>query len=1191
MLKNKFKKLLSIVLSGVMLGSVVFSSLTAAADSPANLDISGVSDLSWAFNDGRSDFTVRRRVHKASNNRAAYCIQYAEQNSPLAGRTASYTLSGTIDGYNTSLISDRTAPSASFVRSVIYYGEKFLGANNISDTGFMGVQLSLHKYPISTWARKTARVPFNKNSDNPIAEINANCNGYSAQSIAISYAEALTYLAQNHPIATNSQASVSLVRTGGGYISGNDYIVATYRADGSFDSCSFWTEGTTIRKSINGNTCTLYYPLGEVPSSYSITLKAGVSRSNYDVYVYSRAGMQSMGVGGFNNSYKEASVYEADGGKNGILNIYKKDASDNILLPGSTFKITNQNSGATYYKMTDSNGYANVSGLPYGLYTVEEIGAPNGYYIGKDESGNTNKWTNISLTASNTTITLTAYNLKQSGRIKVIKIDKETGNSSQGEAILTNGVFEISNDSGVVETLTMSETNEVTSGLLPLGKYYVKEITAPNGYNLNSEIKEVELTAADQSVLYVNTETTISDNVIKGTVSIHKTGEDKNTEEGKIVDLKGAVFTVYNRNNEEVAVMTTDENGKATSPFLPYGNYIVKETSVPEGYRSCSDFEVRIDENKDYSFELTNEVYKSQIKIIKKDKTTGKTINLSKTEFKIENEKGETVKIGNKDNFTTSNGVLTLPKKLTYGKYKLIETKAPSGYLLDNEVIPFTVDENSGDIITVEKKDTPLMGKIKIEKTGSAFVGTEKAISEYGEMNLPVFREMPLSGVVFEVLAAEDIRTSDGTLRYALGDVVTEVTSVSGTATTKNLFPGKYIIREKKTVAGYKLDETEYPITVTNGGESEVSLKTFSLLNDKSKTMVTLVKNAEKWVDKSNSEKNIVTRKVEILPGEGFVFGLYAAEDIEAYGGEALIKKDDLITIGTTDENGKLEFDIEVPFAKYYIKELHAPEIHFNLSNKKYEIDLTTEKTDGSTVVAEITEPIFNDFDKFEVKISKKDLTTGEVVSGALIEISDEDGNVIYRDYTKEDGTVPDVVLEPGKYTFKEVLAPNGYALNTSVFSFEVKEDGTVEGDTEITDDYTRFKVVKTDESGNPLKGVGFGLFDTEGNLVFEVFTNENGVAEFVGFSEGKYEIRETKVLDGYVAISDTVATIENDGKYLNNEETQKVGVVNKKVPLVPKTGDNTPVIWLAVLAIISSAATGFFFSKLKKEIRPLDKK
>ena len=1190
MFKNKFKKLLSLVLAGIMLGSVAFSSLTAAADSPANLNITGVSDLSWTFNDGGSDFTVRRRVHQTSDGRAAYCIQHAEQNSPLAGRTASYALGGTIDGYSTSLISDRTAPSVSFVRSVIYYGEKYFGADNTSDTGFMGVQLSLHKYPVSNWARRTPRVPFNRDSDNPIAEINANCSGYSAQSIAISYAEALTYKAQNYPVA-NGEASVSLTRTGGGYISGNNYIVATYEASGSFDGCSFWTEGTSIYQSVSGNTCTLYYPLYEVPQNYGVTLKVSASRYNYEVYVYSKSGMQTMGVGGFTTSYKESSAYEADSGAGSLL-VYKKDTNSGALLSGSSFKVTNQNSGAIYYGATNSNGQVIFSDLPYGLYSVEEIGAPSGYYIGRDEYGSSNYWTDVTLTATNNSVTLTAYNLKQSGRIKIIKADREAGNNPQGEATLTNGVFEISNDYGLVETLTMTGTNEVTSGLLPLGKYYVKETVAPTGYNLNTEVKEVELNAADQSVLYTYAETTISDDVIKGTISIHKTGEDKYGAEGKTVNLKGAVFTVYDRNNQIVATITTDENGDASTPYLPYGSYTVKETSVPEGYRPCSDFNIRIDENKNYPFELTDEVYKSRIKVVKKDKTTGNVINLSETEFKIENQEGKTVKIGNKDRFKTTNGVLILPKKLTYGQYKLIETKAPNGYFLDTDIIPFTVDENSGDTVSVIKKNTPLVGKIKIEKTGDAFVDTEKETSEYGEMNLPVFENMPLSGVKFEVVAAENIKTSDGTLRYPKDSVVAELAIENGTATTGNLFPGKYIIKEKETVAGYKLDETEYPITVTNDGTGKVSLKTFSLVNDKSKTLVKLVKNAEKWTGLSDDDKNTVTRKIEVLPGEGFVFGLYAAEDIEAYGGEALIKKDDLITIGTTDENGKLEFDIEVPFAKYYIKELHAPEMHFNLSNKKYEIDLTTEKTDGSTVVAEITEPIFNDFDKFEVKISKKDLTTGDVVSGALIEISDEEGNVIYRDYTGEDGTVPDVVLEPGKYTFKEVLAPNGYALNTSVFNFEVKEDGTVEEDTEITDDYTRFKVIKTDESGSPLKGVGFGLFDMEGNLVSEVFTDENGVAEFVRFSEGKYEIRETKVLDGYVAISDTVATIENDGKYLNNEETQKVGVVNKKVPLVPKTGDNTPVIWLAVLAIISSASTGFFFVKLNKKNKSfLDKK
>lgn len=1181
--KNKFKKLLSIALSGIMIGSVAFSSVTASAAAPSTLDISGVSDFTWTFNDGGSNFTIRRRVHKTSDGRAAYCILPSQMNSPLAGRTSSYAVSGTIDGYSMSSISEKTAPTANFVRSVIYYGEAYFGANNITETGYMGVQLALHKYPVNTWARATARVPFNRDSDNPIAEINNNCGGYSSESIAISYAEALTYKAQNYPVS-NREASVSLARTGGGYIDGNNYIVATYRADGDFDNCSFWTEGTSVYLWANGNYCTLYYPLNEVPANYNITLKVGASRPNYEVYVYTKSGMQSMGVGGAGeNSYREDSVSEYDAG-NGKISLYKKDASTGALLSGTVFKITNQNTGAEYYKMTDSNGYTDVSGLPYGYYTVEEAGAPYGYYIGADEWGNTNRWTDIALTASNSSVTLTAYNLKQSGRIKIIKTDAETGYSVQGEAMLTNGVFEISNDNGVVETLTMSGANEVTSGLLPLGKYYVKEIAAPTGYNLNSESKEVWLSSADQTVLYTSAETTISDTVIKGTVSIHKTGEEKYTVEGKTVNLKGAVFSVYDVNNQIVSTITTDENGNASTQSLPYGTYRIKETSVPEGYKACSNFELMINENKNYHYELTNEIYKDEIKIIKKDKTTNKVINLSETEFKIVNEKGVTIKIGNKDRFKTTNGVLVLPKKLTYGKYTLIETKAPAGYLLDTGTVSFVVNENSGSVVTVEKKDTPLMGKIKISKTGDTFTDIETETTEYGETNKPVFKNSALSNITFEILSAEDIKTADGTVRYPKNTVVSTVTTKNGTVTSKSLYLGKYVIREKETLKGYKLDKKEYPIEITNDGSREFSLHTFSLNNDKAKTSITLVKNAEKWIGKSDDNKNVVTRKIETLPGEGFIFGLYADEDIKTYKGDKTIKKDSLIAIGSTDKNGKLEFDIDVPFAKYYIKELHAPEIHFNLSNKKYNIDLTTEKTDGSTVVAEITEPILNDFDKYEVKITKKDLTTGEAVSGALIEISDEEGNVIYRDYTSEDGLVPDVILEPGKYTFKEVLAPNGYALNTSVFNFELKEDGTVEGDTEITDDYTRFKVIKTDENGNPLKGVGFGLYDTDGNLVSEVFTDENGIAEFVRFSEGKYEIKETKALDGYTAITDAIATVENNGTYLNDDNTQKVNVTNKKIPLAPQTGDNTPVIWLAVIAAISAMTTVFFFTKLKKE-------
>ena len=1162
---KKYKKIISAFLTLLIVVAAIFAvpfSTYAASD---NMYVD-IINAQTSYNIGGYDI-IRNGFKCYSTGQTLYCI-----NPPANPMRGNYTKQGEISSYNMNLASElSTKPTADFVRSLLYWANKLFGNGTEDKRVNMAVQLAIHKYPVTDWMKREARVPFNRYADNPIAEIDNNCGGYSEKAWVLAVSNALTYLAWDRP-ANTENASVSLNKVGGGYIDGENYIVAVYNATGEFDTDRLWfeTEGTNIHMSKNGTTCTLYYPLSEVPETYEVKLKAHAVREVTAAYWYKMGNYQELALAESWDNWAEASVPFASGDVGGI-SLYKKDADTDTLLAGAQFKITNQNSGATYYKMTNASGVTEIHNLPYGLYTIEEITAPGGYYIGKNENGDRNIWTDVAITETSSNITLTAYNLHQSGKIKINKQDNQTGGIPQGDAVLTGAVFEIRDENrNLVETLTLTNTTTATSGKLPLGKYYIKETTAPVGYTLDENEYECVLSGSNQEVLIDLKEVTFKNEVIKGRIKIHKEGEKLNEFEKQYISLKDVSFGIY-KNSELIERIVTDDDGDAISGLLPYGTYTVKELAAPDGYKTADSFEVNINETKEYRFNIKNDTYSSKVIIEKRDSTTNNLITKTGAQFKIYREDNSTVKYNDNDIFTTENGKIILPQRLTYGRYKIVEITAPDGYLKDTTPIEINITKESPDVITVVKSNKPVAGIIKINKTGNVFSRLEISESNYGNISTPIFENKGISGVEFEIYADEDIFTGDNTLRFTLGEKVDTVTTENGVAQSRSLYPGKYIIKETKTLPGYKIDETEYPVTVENAGESELTVKNISFNNNKSKTSVTLIKEAEIWDVKENTQDNTITRVVTKIRGTGFTFGLYAAETILTYNGEMNINENDLIAIAVSDENGIVKFDVDVPFAKYYIKEIDVPDSRYVLSDEQYGIDLTTEKTDGSDVVINIAEPIVNSFVRKEVKITKKDITTGNPLPGALIEISDINGNVVYRDYTGEDGTVPYVLLEPGKYSFKEIIAPKGYALNTEIISFEVLADGSIVGTTEMADDYTRYTVIKTDKDKNPLSDVIFGLYDENGNLIQERKTDETGKAEFVGFGEGEFYIKEIKAADGYIKEDNIITIIKNDGKYVNDETLNSVMVINSKIP---KTGDNNNLaFWVLTLTAAIGAA------------------
>lgn len=170
------------------------------------------------------------------------------------------------------------------------------------------------------------------------------------------------------------------------------------------------------------------------------------------------------------------------------------------------------------------------------------------------------------------------------------------------------------------------------------------------------------------------------------------------------------------------------------------------------------------------------------------------------------------------------------------------------------------------------------------------------------------------------------------------------------------------------------------------------------------------------------------------------------------------------------------------------------------------------------------------------ITLTKTDITGVETLPGALVEVMDSEGTLIYREFTDANGEIPDIPVVPGTYTFREAYAPEGYELNTTEMTFTVDELGNITGDTVIRDDYTRVTLVKQDMDGNPLAGVEFGLLRDDEFLVAVAKSDAKGIVTFEQIPFGKYTIREVQPLPGYL-LNDTVVHLTVDNTFVNPSE------------------------------------------------------
>lgn len=661
--------------------------------------------------------------------------------------------------------------------------------------------------------------------------------------------------------------------------------------------------------------------------------------------------------------------------KTAVGNLKISKTSEDEIIKNIPFTV--KGNGKTYNLTTDANGNAELKNIPVGTYQVYEEDILR--YV---------KQTTQTVTVTNGNTAIVSFNNKlKKFRVKVVKEDIEKGHA-QGDAKLAGAVYGLYKGETLMASYTTDENASfVTDYFVCDTDWTMREISSSEGYLLDKTIYKVGADPKLYTVEFNTTNNKVQEQVVKGNIAIIKHTDDGSTQIE--TPEKGAEFQVYlksagsfvNADKDEKDTIICDEDGFASTKLLPYGVYTVHQTKGWEGREKIKDFDVFIDTDmKEYKFLINNSNFESYLKVVKLDAETGKQIAYEGAGFEIYDSNNHRISMQFTypevteihTFYTNSEGYLITPEKLPYGDYTLKEVQAPYGYVLDSTPIPFTItQENSSTdtgvtVVKVKARDMAQKGVIEITKTGEIF----KSVNENEGIYTPVYEIGNLANAVFEIYAAEDITTLDGTTRYYQGELVDEITTgKDGIAKSKQLYLGKYTVVEKTAPSGFVNANEQYDVELTYAGQNvSVTSTALSVYNDRQKVSVSLLK------ELSKDERFKLGMNDEILSVQ---FGIYADEDIKAADG-SVIPKDSLITYGNCDENGKLTFNCDLPIGfKWYAKEI-ATDKHYILSDTKYEFNTEYQGQDIETINIDLNngEPIVNDLIYGTVKGLKIDRET-----------------------------------------------------------------------------------------------------------------------------------------------------------------------------------------------------------------------
>lgn len=877
---------------------------------------------------------------------------------------------------------------------------------------------------------------------------------------------------------------------------------------------------------------------------------------------------------------------EREAGNSDIV-IYKKDADNGYFLTGAEFTLYDKEGRQAGKKVTDGTGSVLFENLKPGTYTVTETKAPKGYVLPNPSS----QTITVKAKEKGTVTFLDEMEDFDKGHAQILKIDADTGEH------LSGAYFTLTNESGRV----VAEGKTDASGLagfynLKPGTYTMTEVTPPDGYSLSSPNKQTITVKAGE------TGEAVFKNVRKkteyGDCKILKIAQDN----GK--PLPGAYFILQDKNGKKAADGISGEDGIVWFNSITPGFYTVVEVMPPSGY-DLSDpnkkaIEVKAGTVTEVTFSNPRAAHGGHAKIEKVDMETGE--HLKGAVFVIEDLNGREVCRGTTD----QNGLLFV-SGLDAGTYIVTEIKAPKGYLVSGIPLQRITIQNgeTTSILFRDRKDTQGdKGSLRLLKrdretgryldgavfevtgpSGSSDLYTIKngclelgglMLGEYtirevippSGYTLPEIAEqrvfLSTDGQVITVTFMDERTPKDGDRIFILykrdGDTKRKLPGCIFTIYDLNKNPITAAKTDKDGIARFTLPAGTYYYRETlapEGYQKDLSWHTINLTKEKEASVT---------MDNHKGSGKIKIYKLDAdtrKPIEGCIFGLYDSSG-------------NLIMERMTQKDGTCEFD--VPYGSYRIKEQKAAKGYASNSEKR---EITVDKENPICL-----ETVYNKRNgKGKIIIHKQDINDSKInLPDTLITIRSQDNNEIVLEKRTDAQGNAYFSLTPGKYTYQESEAPEGYLIDETPHPFEIKETGEIIRAVMFNVRLPIVRFIKMDaETGELLPGAVLEVLDENREVIKKWETGRDGSLELLLEPEKNYYYQEIKAPDGYKL--DRKLHKFQAGK---GGEVKEISIYNEKVKgsILPKTGSfagyvNLPALIMTVLGL---GFFGFQWKERKKK-------